>query len=680
MVELEKGRVQVLRITWNTDANKWFYLSPPDVKEKLEPGDPLHWTGITQNWNVSCAECHSTNLKKNFDIASVSWNTTWSEIDVSCEACHGPASLHNEIAETMSPFWDKNHGTGLVKLKTDRNIDQIHTCAPCHSRRTVIAGDFKPGCNFDDFHALQLLSEPLYHADGQIRDEDYVHGSFLQSKMFHKGIKCSDCHDPHSLKLKHSGNNVCTSCHQHPAGKYDSEAHHFHKTGSEGAMCVNCHMPATTYMAVDHRRDHSFRVPRPDLSVKLGTPNACTKCHLRLEETEKIPQRESFAQYLDWVNASQNGDAESKALLARIDDQMAKACEKWYPPESSPPKTSWYPELAQAQFNLRNQKPAAELLEKLAKDTANPAIIRATAVDLLARQTGVSDHKPAIDLLDDPDPKVVVAAARAVEASLMEIQNRQMYSSAPGSIGAGSQSLARALAKLLKHDSTFVRSEAARALASLAPSNRSSVLSPEQQREFQLSIDDYRKSLMVMSDTAGAHMQLGGLRESMGQTNQAAESYRTAIRLQPELTGPRSSLAFVLETKVRSLQTQSSGSRAITQQIDRLNEQIQSLRKKDHELLGVDVRRAKGLPGIHVLHYRYGMSSYLQKDLASAEKHLKIASEMEPEQEGYLMGLATFYLQQQQPEQAEVYVAKLLKIAPDHPAYVALKRQLDSMK
>ena len=201
-------------------------------------------------------------------------------------------------------------------------------------------------------------------------------------------------------------------------------------------MCVNCHMPTTTYMAVDHRRDHSFRVPRPDLSTKLGTPNSCTQCHMKLEPIDSLPERKQFAQYLDWVNAAQNGDTESQAILAKIDSAMAAACEKWYPPESSPPKTSWYPDLAQAQFNIRNQKPATDQLTKLATDVANPAIIRATAADLLSRQADISAASAAaVELLDDRDPKVIVAAISTIEIGILEIQNRQIYSEAPGSIG-----------------------------------------------------------------------------------------------------------------------------------------------------------------------------------------------------------------------------------------------------
>ena len=277
----EIGQVQVLRLSWDTQNKKWFYLPPPDVDYKLEPSDPLHWTGITQRWNTSCAVCHSTNLERNFDSITGHYRTKFSEIDVSCEACHGPGSLHVELAENRKIFWDREHGFGLAKLKGGSNVPQVESCAPCHSRRSEICSGQVAGNRFDDFHALQLLSSPVYFDDGQIRDEDYVYGSFIQSKMYHNGIRCTDCHDPHSTKLKFDDNRLCTSCHQHSAGKYDSPNHHHHEAGTEGASCVACHMPETTYMELDARRDHSLRVPRPDLSVKFGTPNACTGCHLQ---------------------------------------------------------------------------------------------------------------------------------------------------------------------------------------------------------------------------------------------------------------------------------------------------------------------------------------------------------------------------------------------------------------
>src|SRR6185503_11564217 len=108
-------------------------------------------------------------------------------------------------------------------------------------------------------------------------DEVYDWGSFLQSKMYSRGVTCSDCHNPHSGKLRAEGNAVCASCHL--PSKYDAPAHLRHKPASAGATCVGCHMPTTNYMVIDSRHDHSLRIPRPDLSVALGTPNACTSCH-----------------------------------------------------------------------------------------------------------------------------------------------------------------------------------------------------------------------------------------------------------------------------------------------------------------------------------------------------------------------------------------------------------------
>ena len=333
MPEDETARVQVLRISWDTEKKEWFYLPPPDVPEKLDPGDVLHWTGMAQCWNTMCAYCHSTDLQKNFDVQSLTYHTTWSEIDVSCEACHGPASIHVQLARKKSLFWDRKRGYGLAKLKTVETRPQIQTCAPCHARRSVHANHFRPGDNFYDYFNNELLAENTYYADGQILDEDYVFGSFIQSRMYHQDIRCTDCHNPHTARLKEDGNKVCTSCHQHAAAKYDTPAHHFHKSDSTGASCPECHMPESTYMEVDPRRDHSIRIPRPDLSVALGTPNACTRCHLSDAQISD-EKRSQLKQYSDWIRVAREGDQEVADELARIDQWMLESMQKWYQKES----------------------------------------------------------------------------------------------------------------------------------------------------------------------------------------------------------------------------------------------------------------------------------------------------------------------------------------------------------
>ena len=432
----EVARLQVLRISWDSRDNRWFYLRPPDVADKLAADDPLHWTGIAQRWQTMCADCHSTNLKRNFDPDSVTYHTTFSEIDVSCEACHGPASLHVELANERSLFWDRRYGYGLVnRLKGDDPEPQLQTCAPCHSRRGVMDEKSLGGPNYCDHYRLETLGEATYHGDGQIKDEVYVYGSFIQSKMYHKNIRCSDCHDPHSLKLKHPGNETCTSCHQHSAGKYDVVAHHHHAPGSEGAKCVSCHMPHTTYMDVDPRRDHSLRIPRPDLSVSLGTPNACSHCHVKDQLKVIVPEhRETFStkEYSQWLLAAEE-DAQLKIgedgqtvgeLIKETDLWCDQACEQWYGPDRKKE-----PHFAEALVPLRQGDPlgARKAIEFLAyNDHRAPAIVKATLLEELARRRigGLANVVNAV--LDDETEHPIgrSAAAAAISSTESESGNK----------------------------------------------------------------------------------------------------------------------------------------------------------------------------------------------------------------------------------------------------------------
>ena len=155
---------------------------------------------------------------------------------------------------------------------------ELNVCAKCHSRRTQLDDKFVAG---DDYHTHYLpvnLDEGLYFSDGKIEDEVYVYNSFLQSRMYEEGVTCSDCHNPHSLERKAVGDKVCFSCHN--SETYTPSTHHKHKKGSLGSSCISCHMPARKYMGVDSRNDHSFRIPRPDISVEFPeVPNACNLCH-----------------------------------------------------------------------------------------------------------------------------------------------------------------------------------------------------------------------------------------------------------------------------------------------------------------------------------------------------------------------------------------------------------------
>lgn len=268
LVDFDKGRKQVLRVTWDVIQKKWYHQYKG---QSIVPNDWLHWTQGAQNWNTMCAECHSTHLKKNYNIEADDFHTTYSEINVACESCHGPAKDHLNWA-TKNPS-----GKNTQILKGIAQKEQIVLCAPCHARRSKLTANLEEGKDFEDQYILQTLSTEFYHGDGQINEEDYVYGSFRQSKMYTEGVRCSDCHDPHSLQLKFNGNKLCLQCHVPTV--YDSEKHHFHVNNTEASLCINCHMTGKEYMGNDFRRDHSFRIPRPDQSVAYGTPNACTGCH-----------------------------------------------------------------------------------------------------------------------------------------------------------------------------------------------------------------------------------------------------------------------------------------------------------------------------------------------------------------------------------------------------------------
>ncbi|WP_436716117.1 cytochrome c3 family protein [Roseiconus lacunae] len=605
----EVARLQVLRISWDSRDNRWFYLRPPDVTEKLSADDPLHWTGIAQRWQTMCADCHSTNLKHNFNSDTVTYHTTFSEIDVSCEACHGPASLHVELANEKSLFWDRRYGYGLVnQLKGDDPEPQLQTCAPCHSRRAVMDDRGTGGPNFCDHYRLETLGEMTYHGDGQIKDEDYVYGSFIQSKMYHKDIRCTDCHDPHSLKLKHPGNQTCTSCHQHPAGKYDVVSHHHHAPGSEGAKCVNCHMPETTYMDVDPRRDHSIRIPRPDLSVRLGTPNACSRCHVNDRLDEIAPEhRDEFAakEYAQWLSAAE-ADAEQtigkneqslQDLISQTDQWCDQACEQWYGDNRKQEE-----HFAEALVPLRRGdrdgiRRAIEFLSYT--DHRAPAIAKATLIEELARQ-GVRGLPNVVNsILDDPSAHPLV---RSSAASVLP--------------STGSSQTRKQLVKLLDDPTRLVRSTAAQALvhSPVLPQ-----LSREDRSKLEVALEEVHQELMVSADRSGAHLGWGIICERLGRIPEAVKAYQTAIRVEPRTTGPHANLASLYERIAGSVPPEEG---------ERYQQAATKLRDQNLELLARDAKLA---PEIAPVQFQYGLALYLDGQLDAALAQLQLASELAPE-------------------------------------------------
>lgn len=517
LIQLPRGRLQALSIAWDSrdqsaGGQRWFHLYP---EQKVDHKNPLHWTGPGQNWNFMCADCHSTNLQKNYNPTSKTFDTSWSEIDVGCESCHGPASNHLEWAQnpdaqrqsTQWPnkgltvdysarkhaAWVMNAKTGIAHLQSPPKSAQaeIEGCARCHARRSTEFPGAGPDSKFLDHFNPALLERDLYYADGQINGEVFVYGSFLQSKMHAAGVTCSNCHEPHSLQLRARGNSLCAQCHL-PA-KFDTAEHHFHPADSAGAQCINCHMPEKTYMQVDARRDHSFRIPRPDLSETLQTPNTCTSCH-----TDRAPA---------WA-------------AAILEKKFGK------------PKTHY----GEAIFAGRNGLPGAETsLLALIADETQPAIARATALTLLPENLSQKSVQTLQAIAQGSEPLLNLGLAQSLESLPPQIRPALAVS-------------------LLYDDSRVTAALAAGALAG-APVNNF----PQQvQQRFARALGNYLQAQEFNSDRPESLVNLAGLRARMGEYGKAERLYLSAIDLAPYFSPAYINLADLYrvqghETQVETL-------------------------------------------------------------------------------------------------------------------------------
>jgi tetratricopeptide (TPR) repeat protein len=491
LLPLPGGRLQAHDVAWDSrpreaGGQRWFSLHPD---ERVPPSDVLHWTKLPMSWNSQCADCHSTDLRKRYDAARDAYDTKWSDVSVACEACHGPGSRHVAAAEEAKAKGTAGAGAQGLTVRFERRAPdrwtfaegapiarralpapdaELETCAPCHARRAPIAEARTAGQPFLDTHRPALLEPGLYEADGQMRDEVYEYGSFLQSPMHAAGVRCGDCHEPHSLALRGEGNAVCGQC--HASEVYDRAEHHHHAAGSAGAACASCHMPARTYMQLDVRHDHSFRVPRPDLSVELGTPNACTDCHA--------------GQPARWA---------------------ADTVLRWFPKGRS-----GAPHYARALDAGRRGAPrAAEALAALAGDGAQPAIVRATALALLPRAGGAWPAEAVRAALADREPLVRLGALEAV--------------------GALPPPERAAAAPLLGDPLRAVRIAAAETLADAA----SPQWAPGAVAALADALDEYRAAQRVSAERPESHVNLGSLAARRGELDAARSAYETAIRVGP---------------------------------------------------------------------------------------------------------------------------------------------------
>ena len=644
LIEFPGGRYQALAIAWDTrpkgaGGQRWFHLYPND---KIDHKDQLHWTGLYQNWNLQCAACHSTNLHKGYDAAANAYKTTYSEINVACEACHGAGSGHVEwakdnkgpyapqdakgFAAPMHSRWNdawKFPASDAKYAQRDKVADPaaMNACAACHARRSTIAEGGHAGAVLEETHRLALLTPPNYHADGQQRDEVYTWGSFLQSKMVQHGVTCMDCHEPHALKLRAQGNALCVRCHN--AAVFDTEQHHFHKTGTKGAQCIECHMPAQNYMQIHARLDHSIRIPRPDLSSSLGSPNACTQCH-----TGRKP---------DWASA---------------------AMDKWY---SKAWRERWHYGTTLHAGVTQGAKALPSLLA-IADDAPMPSIVRATAATL-AQPYLRPENLPAVrKLLANADPGVRIAALGMVESFEPAVR-------------------AQAAAPLLADPVRGVRIEAARVVADVGDDQ----FAPDQRRSREKAVAEFVESLQQDSDWPAANVNLGNLRMRQGRPGEAIAAYERALSMDPRFAGAYVNLADAY----RQQKLENDGEKALRRGLSVLPRAadlhhalgLLLVRRGDKSAALRELALAAQLAPDNARHayvYAVGLNSAGKR--AEALVVLRAADKRHPYDLEILSALISMNREAGNTRDALGYARKIAEVLPDDPGVKRMLAELEAAK
>ncbi|MGO9983425.1 MAG: tetratricopeptide repeat protein [Rhodomicrobium sp.] len=637
LVEFPDGRIQALPYAWDTRSKdkggqRWFHLYPG---EDIPPADPLHWTGPQQNWNYMCSECHSTNVRKNYDAAKDSFQTTFSETGVGCEACHGPASGHIawatggqaptvahhgflSVAASRGPVaWTSGRNTGSPTVSAPQPPGgEVETCERCHARRGQFSEDWRPGQPLADTHLPVFLTGDLFEDDGQMKDEVF-NSPFRQSKMFAKGVVCTDCHDPHGGKLKAPGSEVCSQCHS--PGKFATVGHTGHAPGPGAPDCVACHMPVRTYMVVDPRHDHSFRIPRPDLTVKTGTPNTCTSCH-----------------------------ADHDAAWA------AAAAERWHGPGHKGFQT--YTEAFHA---ARLDDPSArERLLQVARDPSVPAIAKATALLELRKRTPAGEETWIGSNLQDPDPMVRIAALRGVET-----------------LPAGERwRLGKAA---LSDPVRAVRMEAASRLAGVPVFG----LDDADRAALGRASHEYIDSRQFNADHAEERTNLAGFYARQGKAGLAGQEYLAAMKLAPGLVPPRVDLADLYRAQGREAEAESLLRETIA---------LAPAAAAPHHALGLslvrqkrygeaieELKRAAELEPAQARYaYVYGVALQSAGELAKARQVLEQALSKSPSNTDILAGLLRDAMEAREFEKALPYAERLSALIPSDTALARLASQL----
>ena len=563
---LPEGRIYVLPVFWHVAHKRWV-----DWKEITPVPDGDH--DLRQIWNVTCFNCHATNLDANFDVASKSYDTSWTEMGLGCETCHGPGRRHIALMQE----WEKNPATkpaydtsasnrtlgATLKIFSPRTAEPrqvFDTCAYCHGNKNNLFLGFLPGSRMEDFALPFLVSQPMPSDDPQGdfwpdgRPSRFNRPQALTlSGCFIKGkVTCTNCHVAHGSRQEHSlkvpiedSDKLCTQCHetvkaQGPGLRAQGdlrvgttgpelERHTHHPVGTTGSRCIECHMSDVNWRLMIRRRDHTFAPPVPEMTAKYGVPNGCTTCH-----DGRTPE---------WAAAAMDkwyGDGDRRARAMRVADALY----------------------------LGGAGDAASLpgLASLAVDRSQGMLVRGSAAEFIGQvwlaatgkvsQAGRSG--PSQTSLEgapedrNQQPTVGSPNAQTAESGTIspELKTRVINSLigamadpeptvravAVRSLGAiGDPRASIAIIARLKDDVRTVRTAAAEALlwmnVTTLPGAAGELLARAQ--------DEFGASLSSFPDVVGNHATRGWLESERGRQEPAAHALETALSLDPQYVRAR---------------------------------------------------------------------------------------------------------------------------------------------
>jgi len=687
LVETEGGRLQCLPVVWDSVDRRWYHLYP---KEQIPKEDPLHWTKPLQNWNFMCADCHTTGYEKKFDSQSLTYRSTFTEINVGCQSCHGPCGEHVELARkhNLITKWQDGipMGTDILTRATSQQI--VESCAACHTRRRVLReniGIRTPLEPLLDSIVPEMLDRPIYYPDGQLLDEAFEVGSFMQSKMYSKGVSCTNCHDPHSLRLRFTGNRLCAQCHA-PA-IYDTVRHHFHPDSSKpGTQCVECHFPQSTYMIADPRRDHSIRKPSPELTLLTGIPNACTQCHQDRKKGETLGWAHEHVErwyselrgsavgytvaspisehYSLAIAAGRRGDPKALPLLEAIIRNQTQRDQRDIVRASA---LLLFGRMATSPLSTPEQ--SALIVESLQDHCP---LVRLAAVESFFRQPAEVRLQYLPEKLNDPLLAIRIESARALAevSDRLQDETKKAFESAAQEFAAAQLAVNDQAASSLnlavfEHDRETSRRRQVETWfsatlqnvqqqggpnvqASLAEATR--IRNEYLRRLTAKPLELYRQSLRIDSDFIPSRINLAMLHNERGEPEEAEEQFREVLRIDPEQGDAAYSLGLLLA------------------ELNRLDEAGEQLR-----------RAAELRPENARIRYNLGLLLMQQEKRPEAQAELEAALNIEPENVAFLHALAILYLQRENRADAIRTADRLIELDPTHPQWRTLRQRAESL-